>query len=98
MTTIVAGFVPRLRGHPHTDLARGAPCPVDLGVAGHDVADVHRNDELQFVDNSGHRPATAVPRGNDAGSLVDEAHDRATVHVALQVGVKRVDDTAEPDT
>ena len=59
---------------------------------------MHRNDELQFVDDRCHGPATTVARRNHARGLIDEAHDRATVDVALQVGVERVDDTTEPDS
>ena len=98
MTTVIAGLVPRLRRHPHTDLAGRAAGPVDLGVTGHDVADMYRDDELEFVNNSRNDSPATVARCHDTGGLIDQAHDRATVHVALQVCVERVDDTTEPDS
>ena len=98
VTSDITGLIPRLRSHPDANLARRTTGPVDLSDAGHDVADMHRDDELQFVDYRSNGPAATMARGNYTGRLVYEAHDRATVDIALQVGVERIDDTTEPDS
>jgi hypothetical protein len=58
---------------------------------------VHRDDELHLVDHGGDHATAAVPGGDNAGRLIDEAHDRPAVNVAMKVRVEGVDDAAESD-
>src|SRR2546430_7568002 len=75
--------------HAHADLHARAPDVIDGRLRGDEIADVHRCQERQLVDECGHDAAASVTRRGRAGARVDELHHLAAVHVPVWVRVRR---------
>jgi hypothetical protein len=89
--------IPGLRRHPDADFTRRAPGPIHLGLAGHNVANMHGNYEMHLVDDRCQGSTTGVAGRHYAGRFIDHAHYRTHLYVAMQVGIGDVDKSAEND-